>query len=53
MGRQMSCKDVQENVECAVGIEVKVADKTDHSAPDGRGPLVDRLGRFDRQTSGG
>ena len=53
MGRQVSCKDVQENVKCAVGIEVKVADETDHSTPDGRGPLVDRFSRFDRQTCSG
>jgi len=30
----MSCKDVQENVKCTVGIEVKVADEADHSTPD-------------------
>ena len=53
MGRQMSRKDVQENVECTVGIEVKVADEADHSTPDGRGPLVDRLSRFDGQTCSG
>ena len=35
MGRQMSCKHIQEDIECAVGIEVKVADETDHSVPDG------------------
>jgi len=53
MGRQMGCKDVQENVKCTVGIEVKVADEADHSTPDGRGPLVHRLSRFDRQTRSG
>ena len=48
MGRQMGCKDVQENIKRTVGIEVKVADETDHSTPDGRGTFVDRLSRFDR-----
>jgi len=53
VGRQMSCEDVQEDVECTVGIEVKVADETDHSTPDGRSSFVDYLSRFARQTCSG
>jgi len=34
MSCQMSCKDVQKNIKCAVWIEVEVADKADHSTPD-------------------
>ena len=52
MGRQMSCKDVQEDVKCTVGIEIKVADETDYPTPDGRSPFVDYLSRFGRQTCG-
>jgi len=50
MGRQMSCKDVQKDVECTVGIEVEVADETDHSTPDRQGPFANYLGRLNRQT---
>jgi len=53
MGRQMSCKDVQEDVKCTVGIEVKVADEADNSTPDGWGPFANRLSRFGRQTCSG
>ena len=49
----MSCKDVQENIKCAVGIEVKVANEADDSAPNGCGPFMNCLSRFDGQTCSG
>ena len=50
MGRQMSYKDVQENIKCTIWIEVKVADEADHSAPYRCGPFMNCLGGFDRVT---
>ena len=53
MGREVSCEDVQEDVKCAIGIKVKVANQADHSTPDRQSPLVNHLGGFDRQTRSG
>ena len=53
VGRQMSCKDVQEDVKCTVWIEIKMADETDHSTPDGRSSFVNYFNRFGRQACGG
>lgn len=53
VGRQVGREDVQEDVECTVGIEVKVTNETDHPTPDRRSPFVDYLSRFDRETCSG